>query len=252
VHAETLINGATVVQEEVAEVEYFHVELDAHDVMVAEGAAAESFLDTGNRARFDNAAVVQLHPDFGGVPLASARPDPALLAGACAPHHREGAVWQAVAADVLARAEALGWRREVDGTAPWLTDERGRVLRADASDDVAGAGAVTYRFALPRDAVALRLCSGALRPAALRPGEEDRRSLGLAVSALSAVDARGQRRAVPLDHVDLRLGWHGVEDADGTPWRWTDGAALIPPSMLRDAVALEVTVAQRMPRWIAP
>ncbi|MFC0406958.1 hypothetical protein, partial [Roseomonas elaeocarpi] len=41
-------------------------------------------------------------------------------------------------------------------------------------------------------------------------------------------------------------------DADGTPWRWTDGAALIPPSMLRDAVALEVTVAQRMPRWIAP
>ncbi|MFC0410609.1 Hint domain-containing protein, partial [Roseomonas elaeocarpi] len=41
VHAETLINGATVVQEEVAEVEYFHVELDAHDVMVAEGAAAE-------------------------------------------------------------------------------------------------------------------------------------------------------------------------------------------------------------------
>jgi len=32
-------------------VEYWHVELDSHDVILAEGLAAESYLDTGNRGR---------------------------------------------------------------------------------------------------------------------------------------------------------------------------------------------------------
>jgi collagen type I/II/III/V/XI/XXIV/XXVII alpha len=49
-----LINGATVVQEAVARIAYFHVELDRHDILFAEGLPAESFLDTGNRGAFDN------------------------------------------------------------------------------------------------------------------------------------------------------------------------------------------------------
>jgi hypothetical protein len=32
-------------------VEYFHVELDRHDVLFANGLATESYLDTGNRAQ---------------------------------------------------------------------------------------------------------------------------------------------------------------------------------------------------------
>jgi hypothetical protein len=44
-----LCNGATIRQESVAVVEYYHVELDAHDIMLAEGLPAESYLDTGNR-----------------------------------------------------------------------------------------------------------------------------------------------------------------------------------------------------------
>jgi hypothetical protein len=36
-------------------VTYFHVELPRHDVVLAEGAAAESYLDTGNRSAFANA-----------------------------------------------------------------------------------------------------------------------------------------------------------------------------------------------------
>ena len=35
-------------------IEYFHVELDRHDVLFAEGLAAESYLDTGNRGLFAN------------------------------------------------------------------------------------------------------------------------------------------------------------------------------------------------------
>jgi hypothetical protein len=48
-----LVNGGTVVQEQAATVEYWHLELPAHDVVFAEGLTAESYLDTGNRDAFD-------------------------------------------------------------------------------------------------------------------------------------------------------------------------------------------------------
>lgn len=61
-----LINGETIVQERVATVTYYHVELGEHDVLLADGMPAESYLENGDRAAFDNAGrVVALHPDFG-------------------------------------------------------------------------------------------------------------------------------------------------------------------------------------------
>jgi hypothetical protein len=46
-------------------VEYFHVELDQHAVLLAEGMPAESYLDTGDRSTFENGGVaVELYPDF--------------------------------------------------------------------------------------------------------------------------------------------------------------------------------------------
>jgi hypothetical protein len=61
-----LINGLTIEQVNVDHVVYFHVELEDHDVVLAEGLAAESYLDTGDRALFANGgATVKLFPDFG-------------------------------------------------------------------------------------------------------------------------------------------------------------------------------------------
>jgi beta-glucanase (GH16 family) len=60
-----LVSGTTIAQERRDEVTYWHVELDRHDILLAEGLPAESFLDVGNRGAFDNAAgPVMLHPDF--------------------------------------------------------------------------------------------------------------------------------------------------------------------------------------------
>ena len=60
-----LINGHTVRQELVDRVSYHHIELAQHDVLLANGMPAESYLDTGDRARFSNGSgVVALHPDF--------------------------------------------------------------------------------------------------------------------------------------------------------------------------------------------
>ncbi len=61
-----LVNGDSVAREAGgASATYWHIELPAHDVVLAEGLPCESYLDTGNRAAFENAGtVMQTHPDF--------------------------------------------------------------------------------------------------------------------------------------------------------------------------------------------
>jgi len=61
-----LINGATVVQVPVVEMTYYHVELPQHDLLLAEGQPAESYLNVGDRTNFANSGpVMRLFPDFG-------------------------------------------------------------------------------------------------------------------------------------------------------------------------------------------
>lgn len=63
-----LINGHTVAQQRVESVTYFHLELDHHEVVLAEGLPAESYLDTGDRASFANGGgATALHPAWGSV-----------------------------------------------------------------------------------------------------------------------------------------------------------------------------------------
>ncbi|HEX7391051.1 MAG TPA: Hint domain-containing protein [Acidiphilium sp.] len=55
--AACLVNGVSIVQEEATgPIVYVHVELDRHDVIFAEGAASETYINDGNRAMFHNAA----------------------------------------------------------------------------------------------------------------------------------------------------------------------------------------------------
>jgi T5SS/PEP-CTERM-associated repeat protein/uncharacterized repeat protein (TIGR03803 family) len=61
-----LTNGSTIVQQPRDAVTYFHIELERHDVIFAEGLACESYLDTGNRSNFEGDTPVALHPDVSG------------------------------------------------------------------------------------------------------------------------------------------------------------------------------------------
>jgi len=57
VEAEHLLNGATITQaQSIERVEYFHIELAAHHVIFADGAPAETYVDTDNRGIFGNAS----------------------------------------------------------------------------------------------------------------------------------------------------------------------------------------------------
>jgi len=56
IEAKDLLNDVTIYQADVAEeVSYFHIELDSHDVILADDAWAESFINADNRGMFHNA-----------------------------------------------------------------------------------------------------------------------------------------------------------------------------------------------------
>ncbi len=74
VPAGLLVNGGTIDREDVDTVEYFHVEVAGHAVLLAEGAPAETYLDTGNRGMFANAPIVVLQPGLSGCETPVGRP----------------------------------------------------------------------------------------------------------------------------------------------------------------------------------
>ena len=49
-----LINGTSIERSAMTRVTYWHIELDQHDVLIADGLPAESFFDMGSRGWFDN------------------------------------------------------------------------------------------------------------------------------------------------------------------------------------------------------
>ncbi|MBF0863901.1 MAG: Hint domain-containing protein [Gluconobacter potus] len=61
-----LVNGTSIIQIERPEtIRYIHVELESHDLLLAEGAPSESFLDDGSRGMFHNAEEYRtLYPDL--------------------------------------------------------------------------------------------------------------------------------------------------------------------------------------------
>jgi autotransporter passenger strand-loop-strand repeat protein len=60
-----LVNGDTIVQVPVDRVTYYHIELPQHDVVLAQGLEAESYLDVKDRSDYANGpGPVRLYPDF--------------------------------------------------------------------------------------------------------------------------------------------------------------------------------------------
>jgi hypothetical protein len=94
IQAEDLVNGDNVFQAaSVQIVRYFHVELETHDVILAEGAWSETFIDDDSRMMFQNAGEY-----YRRYPVASDRPP--LF---CAPRINEGFELQGIRDRILTR-----------------------------------------------------------------------------------------------------------------------------------------------------
>ena len=102
-----LVNGGTIVQDcAMQSVQYFHLELERHAILFAEGLRAESYLDTGNRSLFSNAAgPSMLFPDFAP-PIESK----VWQRDACAPLVCDAAQVAPVRRRLAARSRRIGLR----------------------------------------------------------------------------------------------------------------------------------------------
>ncbi len=217
-----LLNGATITQEMAESVTYWHVELDRHDVVLAEGLPCESFLDTGNRRAFENGQAVELHPDF------SRRALDIWDAEACAPLVLNGPALVAARKSVQRRATALGF---------FPTRDAGMRVLADGVPVAAHRDGRMFGVRLPAGTRDVRLLSNIWVPAHMRPTESDTRTLGIAIGRMWL-----DGRQVALDSPGLCAGWHAAEPG----LRWTDGDGRI---AVAGACALSFSVAMTGRYW---
>ncbi len=202
VQIDKLLNDATIAQVEQEEVWVWHVELDRHDVLLADGMPSESFLNDGNRDAFEDEPVVRLDPDFL----------PRDEAATCLPVQREPAVLAALRARLLARAAELGWTRTADTGMHLLADGRTIQPKWVGQDCV---------FQLDDPAQEVWLMSRWSVPAHMAADCDDARRLGVAAASV-AVD--GHACSLPT----LREGWHDLENDRDGEFRWTAGRARLP------------------------
>jgi hypothetical protein len=107
IEAKDLVNCRSIVQAgHTDKVEYFHIELDSHDVIIAEGALSETFIDDDSRGMFHNAQEFSaLYPQLRVMPQQY-----------CAPRLEDGYEVEAIRCRIAVQAELLpsaDWRGDV-------------------------------------------------------------------------------------------------------------------------------------------
>jgi hypothetical protein len=204
-----LVNGATIVQVPVESVEYWHVELDSHDILLAEGLAAESYLDTGNRTGFFNngGSYLEAHPDF----------KPKHWAETCVPLVSEGAILQGVKSRLLARAQTLGHRLTANSDV--------HIVAAGERIEPLFCNEQRVAFVLPADQTQIELRCRGFIPAHIDAASDDHRRLGVCVGRLQ-IDGLD----LPLDDATaFERGWHGLEVYSPQQChRWSHESAPLP------------------------
>lgn len=211
-----LIDGHGIAQVAVDEVEYWHVELDRHDVLFAEDLPVESFLDTGNRGAFANGdGPVMLHPAF-------ARDGDAMLL-----------MWEAlgyarlvIGGEEVRRVRQRLAQRQADGDADDDAGEAEIVLAAGdclLRPHVGGDGRM--HFHLPRGAAQVVIHSRDAVVAGLPAGRGAIRRRGVAIGAARFLRGDGTAHDVPLDRLGDADGWYPLRTAGPSLFRRTDGAA---------------------------
>ncbi len=204
---ENLVNHRSIVWDETARVvEYYHIELADHDVVLANGAPAESYYDANNRAQFHNTRAGS-------------------AAGAAKPTF----------APVLTGGDA------VDQVWTKLFERAGGNINMDTTDDPdvhlvvggerLGAATITdclYTFALdtpPAGALHLRSHSGV--PSLLGITAHDHRRLGVAIKRIVLCQAGVATTFDCEAPLFLDGGCHSTEGG----YCWTDGDLALPAGL---------------------
>jgi autotransporter passenger strand-loop-strand repeat protein len=203
VPAENLVNGRTILWDDAAQVvEYYHIELDGHDVLIADGAPAESYRDDGN-----------------GVLFQTARPEGREAPPPYAPVIENGPVLERI----WKRLDALAGPRAPIAT---TTDPDLHLLVDGVRVDACAVDGGLHVFRLAQKPGTLRIVSRSAVPAELGRSADQRR-LGV---ALSRIVLRTAGVSVALGP-EICLAEHGFHKPEAKHF-WTNGDAQLDPKVL--------------------
>jgi hypothetical protein len=208
VPAKHLIDGVSIKQDlTLRAIRYFHVELETHGILIANGAPAESFLNVGHRGLFDNAD----EP----IMLQTATMHAARETQSCAPLVTGGVALAAIRARLYARLTAQGFSVSKNATLN-LRFPDGASAAADIFDDKAV-------FAIPTGATTAVLSSAVFAPAEVDPASDDRRCLGIALAGVT-IDGAAPPESL-LNPDDL----HPCDAGEFVAWTRGDVRIALPP-----------------------
>ncbi len=213
VPAVQLVNGATILRQRSAPaMTYYHVELDRHDILLAEGLPCESYFDDGNRGA--------LYHETGRRSPARKPFAPVITRGA-----RLAAVRARLHAIALGQGFSLTYWPSLRAVAAGHT----------AIPEISTArGGRLARFVFPAPVRAVTLLSAVSSPADTDPACEDRRELGVCLALAAGVE--------------LGQGFHprGAQD-DGV---WMGRAATL--NLPRAAADFTLPLAAIAQSWVKP
>ena len=205
-----LANGASIfrLHDWAGPIIYWHVELERHALVLAEGLETESYLDTGNRFAFEGQAARAIYPDFGRNECeASLR---IWAERGCAPLLLDGARLRRAHAALVERAKACFCEPSPDPSIVLETTHG--VLQPEHGHDGYAC------FILPGSTSIIRLRSNAEAPSSFDRAADDLRRLGLPLSQVCHEGA-----VIPLGGPGWGTGCHALEGS----WCWTDGNAVL-------------------------
>jgi hypothetical protein len=231
-----LVNGGTITEIETDAISYWHVELDSHDILLANNLPAESYIAMANRGAFE---------ELRGVLPAMAEGRERTHADFCRQVITNGPTLDFVRRRLVDRAEEIGWKPQRDADLHLEVD--GRIIHPLAEE---GSAAFLFRA----DAKDVRLMSSTFSPSEF--GSSDNRRLGVMLLGLALSGSGGELRRISLDDGRLLDGVHEVEDHGGGLRRWTKGEFVLDPRLwegLSGPIALRVAYDHSTVRgWIAP
>ncbi|MGX7346248.1 Hint domain-containing protein [Acetobacter pasteurianus] len=220
VPARMLVNGGSIFYDtSITSYEYYHIETEQHAVIMANGVLTESYLDTGNRASFQQSGTV--------VSIGRSTPAKSWAHDAAAPLCVDRAFVEPL-------FHALNYRKNsVAGchAAP-------AVVETTTNPDlhlVTQSGAIVhpmrrtthqYSFMLPPNTQSVRIVSRASRPAdVIGPFVDDRRYMGVAIADIHLLSADDKHIITAHLQTEKPAGWYATEPAGCV---WTNGNAVLP------------------------
>ncbi|WP_010516162.1 Hint domain-containing protein [Komagataeibacter oboediens] len=218
--ARMLVNGRSVLYDHsITSYEYYHIELEEHAIIMADGMLTESYLDTGNRRAFQQTGQVIR---IGGKTHDWTR-------DAAAPLGVSRDFVEPVFRQIEARAAAAGL--DSQSATPISSKEPDLYLMTDAQTIIPKIREANGKvfFMVPPDVHDVRIMSRTARPSEMiGPYVDDRRQLGVLIGNIKLFEGNITRTITSHLTEDSSLGWYdGGNASDSVPCRWTNGRSVL-------------------------